>query len=191
MNKQIKVHFSGKYQIWYQKYHMYLAAFNGTLCNRHPCRKNDRKIIRGAQYQTRENRELESWLGRVFNSKLGSFLYCSVSVFNKVQPLLELKTWPRFKACPWIIPLTLFQSWGPSYNFSIWYVGLEGDDSVELVRACEEWHQQVRHKLHRFILAIKYFRILSNGAHVQGSINLESAKAKGINVSCFLQMLIG
>ena len=37
----------------------------------------------------------------------------------------------------------ILQSWGPSYNFSIWYVGLEGDDSVDLIKSSEDWHHQV------------------------------------------------
>lgn len=53
-----------------------------------------------------------------------------------------------------IVPI---QSWGPSYNFSIWYVGLEGDDSHQLVKSSEQWHQQYRER-ETIRLCLKHFR---------------------------------
>ena len=39
-----------------------------------------------------------------------------------------------------IVPL---ECWKPNFNFSIWYVALEGDDSPDLARASTAWHDQV------------------------------------------------
>ena len=41
------------------------------------------------------------------------------------------------------IKIMPIQSWGPSFNFSIWYVALEGDDSPEIVRSALRWHDRV------------------------------------------------
>ena len=35
------------------------------------------------------------------------------------------------------------QSWGPSFNFSIWYVALAGDDSDDTVKPAIAWHEEV------------------------------------------------
>ena len=39
-----------------------------------------------------------------------------------------------------VVPLL---SWGPSFNFSIWYVGLQGDDAPEVVQPALAWHNEV------------------------------------------------
>ena len=39
-----------------------------------------------------------------------------------------------------IVPL---QSWGPSFNFSIWHVSLEGEDSTSIIEPSLAWHDQV------------------------------------------------
>ena len=39
-----------------------------------------------------------------------------------------------------IVPL---QSWGPSFNFSIWFVALAGDDSDDTVKPAIAWHEEV------------------------------------------------
>ncbi len=39
-----------------------------------------------------------------------------------------------------IVPV---QCWGPSFNFSIWYVGLTGDESQETVGPALAWHNEV------------------------------------------------
>ena len=39
-----------------------------------------------------------------------------------------------------IVPI---QSWGPSFNFSIWFVALNGVDDEEVVRPALEWHREV------------------------------------------------
>lgn len=40
-----------------------------------------------------------------------------------------------------IVPI---QSWGPNFNFSIWYVGLYGDDTPLVVNEAVEWHKKFR-----------------------------------------------
>ena len=40
-----------------------------------------------------------------------------------------------------IVPI---QSWGPSFNFSIWFVSISGDDSMETVGPAIAWHKEVR-----------------------------------------------
>lgn len=42
------------------------------------------------------------------------------------------------------VKITPLECWKPNFNFSIWYVALEGDDSTELVQASLSWHDQVR-----------------------------------------------
>ena len=42
-----------------------------------------------------------------------------------------------------IVPL---QSWGPSFNFSIWHVRLTGTDDVEIVKSSTEWFNVVNIK---------------------------------------------
>lgn len=39
-----------------------------------------------------------------------------------------------------ILPL---QSWGPSFNFSIWYVELTGIDSWDVVKKSLDWFNEV------------------------------------------------
>ena len=41
------------------------------------------------------------------------------------------------------IKISPIQSWGPSFNFSIWYVALNGDDSEETVAPAIKWHEEV------------------------------------------------
>lgn len=41
------------------------------------------------------------------------------------------------------VKITPLECWKPSFNFSIWYVALEGDDSQDLVQASIKWHDQV------------------------------------------------
>ena len=41
------------------------------------------------------------------------------------------------------VKITPLECWKPSFNFSIWYVSLEGDDSSEIVQTSLAWHDQV------------------------------------------------
>ncbi|XP_017304065.1 muskelin [Diaphorina citri] len=50
-----------------------------------------------------------------------------------------------------------FQSWGPSFNFSIWYVELQGDDDSGRVRRAAQWLEQYR-DIEITKLCMKYFR---------------------------------
>ena len=43
-----------------------------------------------------------------------------------------------------IVPL---QSWGPSFNFSIWHVSVEGEDSTKVIEPSLAWHDQVVKKI--------------------------------------------
>ncbi len=51
-------------------------------------------------------REPSSCLGQVFNFKFGSFVSIQCNCMTYTQPLLDLKTRPRFgpvsKICPWV-----------------------------------------------------------------------------------------
>ena len=42
------------------------------------------------------------------------------------------------------VKITPLECWKPSFNFSIWYVSLEGDDNQELVQSALAWHDQVK-----------------------------------------------
>lgn len=41
------------------------------------------------------------------------------------------------------VKITPLECWKPNFNFSIWYVALEGDDSTELVQTSLSWHDHV------------------------------------------------
>ena len=41
------------------------------------------------------------------------------------------------------IKITPLECWKPSFNFSIWYGGLEGEDSTDIVQSALSWHDQV------------------------------------------------
>ncbi|XP_070558105.1 muskelin-like [Ptychodera flava] len=53
-----------------------------------------------------------------------------------------------------IVPI---MSWGPSFNFSIWYVQLNGYDSPEMVQPCLKWYNQYRER-EAIRLCLKHFR---------------------------------
>ena len=38
-----------------------------------------------------------------------------------------------------VVPI---QSWGPSFNFSIWHIALWGDDNPEVVKTALDWHDR-------------------------------------------------
>ena len=42
-----------------------------------------------------------------------------------------------------VLFLVPIQSWGPSFNFSIWYVELQGMDDTETVGPCMNWYNTV------------------------------------------------
>ncbi|PVD25090.1 hypothetical protein C0Q70_15588 [Pomacea canaliculata] len=53
-----------------------------------------------------------------------------------------------------IVPL---QAWGPSFNFSIWYVELHGDDDWNIVKPCMNWYNTYRER-EAIRLCLKHFR---------------------------------
>jgi len=53
-----------------------------------------------------------------------------------------------------VIPI---QSWGPSFNFSIWFLSLLGDDRPDLVEEAISWQKQYREK-ETIRLCLKHFR---------------------------------
>jgi len=53
-------------------------------------------------------REPRSCLGRVFNIKLGSFVSKQLNCMSQTQPLLELKTRPRFCPASWSLSMPQF-----------------------------------------------------------------------------------
>jgi len=55
------------------------------------------------------------------------------------------------------VKITPLECWKPSFNFSIWYVALEGDDSTEVVQSSLAWHDQHRQK-EAIRLCLKHFR---------------------------------
>ena len=40
-----------------------------------------------------------------------------------------------------VVPI---QSWGPSFNFSIWHIALWGDDNPEVVKTALDWQHRFR-----------------------------------------------
>ena len=55
------------------------------------------------------------------------------------------------------VKITPLECWKPSFNFSIWYVALEGDDSPDIVQSSLAWHDQYRQK-EAIRLCLKHFR---------------------------------
>ncbi|XP_041349762.1 muskelin-like [Gigantopelta aegis] len=53
-----------------------------------------------------------------------------------------------------IVPI---QAWGPSFNFSIWYVELNGRDNWEAVKPCMNWYNTYRER-EAIRLCLKHFR---------------------------------
>ncbi|KAL4226060.1 Muskelin 1 [Mactra antiquata] len=53
-----------------------------------------------------------------------------------------------------IVPI---QTWGPSFNFSIWHVQLHGVDDSDVVRPCMNWYTNYREK-EAIRLCLKHFR---------------------------------
>ncbi|GIZ04436.1 hypothetical protein CEXT_449462 [Caerostris extrusa] len=53
-----------------------------------------------------------------------------------------------------IVPI---QSWGPSFNFSIWHVLLKGIDDWNIVKSCVSWYNYYREK-EAIRLCLKHFR---------------------------------
>ena len=44
----------------------------------------------------------------------------------------------------WFIKVVPIQSWGQSFNFSIWHIVLWGDDNPEVVNTALDWHNRFR-----------------------------------------------
>lgn len=55
------------------------------------------------------------------------------------------------------IKIVLLQSWGPSFNFSIWHVRLTGTDDPRIVKPCIDWLNWYRQK-EVIRLCMKHFR---------------------------------
>jgi len=55
------------------------------------------------------------------------------------------------------IKITPLECWKPSFNFSIWYVGLEGEDSTDIVQSALSWHDEYRQR-EAIRLCLKHFR---------------------------------
>ncbi|CAI9718917.1 muskelin-like isoform X1 [Octopus vulgaris] len=53
-----------------------------------------------------------------------------------------------------IVPL---QAWGPSFNFSIWYIEIRGTDDAAAVKPCLNWYNMYRER-EAIRLCLKYFR---------------------------------
>ena len=53
-----------------------------------------------------------------------------------------------------VVPI---QSWGPSFNFSIWHIALWGDDNPEVVKTALDWHDRFREE-ETIRLCLKHFR---------------------------------
>ena len=69
-----------------------------------------------------------------------------------LRHLIEGKMFP----CRYI-KIVPIQSWGPSFNFSIWYVELAGSNDWELVKPCIQWYNAYREK-EAIRLCLKHLR---------------------------------
>ncbi|XP_054707459.1 muskelin-like isoform X2 [Uloborus diversus] len=66
------------------------------------------------------------------------------------------KTGGNMFACRYI-KIVPIQSWGPSFNFSIWYVQLKGIDDWDIVKSCVSWFNYYRER-EVIRLCLKHFR---------------------------------
>ncbi|RXM28953.1 Muskelin [Acipenser ruthenus] len=76
--------------------------------------------------------------------------------YNKETFTLKHKIDEQMFPCRFIkiVPL---MSWGPSFNFSIWYVELHGIDEPDVVQPCLNWYSKYREQ-EAIRLCLKHFR---------------------------------
>ncbi|MGH0119314.1 UNVERIFIED_CONTAM: hypothetical protein FKN15_025785 [Acipenser sinensis] len=76
--------------------------------------------------------------------------------YNKETFTLKHKIDEQMFPCRFIkiVPL---MSWGPSFNFSIWYVELNGIDEPDVVQPCLNWYSKYREQ-EAIRLCLKHFR---------------------------------
>ena len=55
-------------------------------------------------------------------------------------------------------------SWGPSFNFSIWYIELHGIDEPDVVQPCLNWYSKVGMVLFFISIHFSFSFILSDGS---------------------------
>ncbi|KAI0218378.1 Muskelin [Lamellibrachia satsuma] len=55
------------------------------------------------------------------------------------------------------IKISPIQSWGNSFNFSVWYVALQGTDDPQVVKPCMNWYSTYRER-EAIRLCLKHFR---------------------------------
>ena len=91
--------------------------------------------------------------------RVAKLLFTFSGLKNDYQPetfslrhLIEGKMFP----CRYI-KIVPIQSWGPSFNFSIWYVELAGSNEWELVKPCIQWYNAYREK-EAIRLCLKHLR---------------------------------
>src|SRR6218665_858454 len=70
------------------------------------------------------------------------------------------------------------QSWGASFNFSIWYVELQGVDDPEVVRPCIRWYNTVSTIYVQFVITSRISEIFY--------YNYNSLQAVSYLEPCFL-----
>uniref|UniRef100_A0A671NHU4 Muskelin-like n=2 Tax=Sinocyclocheilus anshuiensis TaxID=1608454 RepID=A0A671NHU4_9TELE len=76
--------------------------------------------------------------------------------FNKETFTLKHKIDEQMFPCRFIkiVPL---MSWGPSFNFSIWYIELHGKEDPDVVQPCLNWYSKYREQ-EAIRLCLKHFR---------------------------------
>ncbi|KAG9345727.1 hypothetical protein JZ751_008871 [Albula glossodonta] len=76
--------------------------------------------------------------------------------YNKETFTLKHKIDEQMFPCRFvkIVPL---MSWGPSFNFSIWYIELHGIDEPDVVQPCLNWYSKYREQ-EAIRLCLKHFR---------------------------------
>ena len=82
--------------------------------------------------------------------------------FKKKDKYIWPSTFPRHQLNHHLFPIKFLkvipiQSWGPSFNFSIWFLSLLGDDRPDLVEEAISWQKQHREK-ETIRLCLKHFR---------------------------------
>ncbi|XP_014398356.1 PREDICTED: muskelin isoform X5 [Myotis brandtii] len=76
--------------------------------------------------------------------------------YNKETFTLKHKIDEQMFPCRFIKIVPLL-SWGPSFNFSIWYVELSGIDDPDVVQPCLNWYSKYREQ-EAIRLCLKHFR---------------------------------
>ncbi|XP_034941544.1 muskelin [Chelonus insularis] len=87
------------------------------------------------------------------------------------------------------IKIMPIQSWGPSFNFSIWYVRLTGNDDPAIIKPCITWvNQYLQNEILR--LCMKHFRRIKQPDIFQTLRKVSNVKLEDQRLSVLYDILV-